>query len=245
MNSQIKIARIVLLSLAVIAVISLVNHISDSIFSIRYINYNFDDRLSAPASVAIKNYVENCQLAGVYNIRAIIEELPARCASVKSISLLRVPPHTAQLSITLFDPIIAINNDKVLIENNNVINAAYYADYVKSSLYAMTVTEVPASFGSELATSIAHAIQEKLFDHYTFNIASEHEWYLQDKQDPAFTVCCNAASVPMGLMQEKYAQLKKLIRKKELTKTAWIADVRFKDQIVLSMSTRGHYGKGI
>jgi hypothetical protein len=244
MNKQIKIARVVLLFLSIIAVISLVNHISDSIFSIRYITYNFDDRLSARASMVIKNYVENCQLAGIYNVKAIMQELPARCASVKSVSLLKTPPHTAELSITLFDPIVAINDDKILIENNNVINAAYYADYVKSSLYAMTITDkVPASFGPELATSIAQAVQEKLFDHYTFNIASEHEWYLHDKQDPAFTVCCNAASVPMGLVQEKYAQLKKLIRKKELTKTAWIADVRFKDQIVLSMSIGGHYGK--
>lgn len=246
MNNHIKIARLAVISLGIIGIISLIHALFITVFAIRYITYDFDERLSRQARIAIVSYIESCCCEGRYNPAAILAELPEHCTCIKSVALLQLPHHTAQLRVISFDPIVTVNNDKMLIENNAVISAAYYADFVKNSLHKVTLAnEVPAAFSVALTSSIREAIEEKLFDHYTFNIISHDQWHLQDKNDPAFTICCNAASMPHGALYQKYSQLKKKLRTKESMKAAWIADIRFNNQIIVAMSTRGHYGKGV
>lgn len=73
-------------------------------------------------------------------------------------------------------------------------------------------------------------------------LVSEHEWYLEDAKDPLFTLCCNASSLPVDMLHMAYNRLKNQIKKGEVSKKKWIADMRFHDQIILSMNKGGRYG---
>lgn len=220
--------------------------IGSSVCAIRYVTFEFDPRLSPMARSAISHYVHECQSHGYYNARAIVADIPNYFSSVRAISVQYLPLQTAHITIDGFDPLIRINEDQVLVENNSIIRSANYGQYVLSGLYQLSVAGMaPEKVSPEIADSIKHAIHEKLFDHYTFHFANAQEWYLNDKEDPAFTVCCNARSVPLGNIQKRYAQLKKEVLKKTDLKQKWMADVRFQNQIILSMSKGGHYGKGI
>ncbi len=55
------------------------------------------------------------------------------------------------------------------------------------------------------------------------------------------TICCNACSLPVDSVRVAYNRLKTHLKKGESVKKKWIADVRFCNQIILSMDTGGRY----
>lgn len=246
MKERIKLLQAAMLFSCVGLALGLVYKVGSSVCSIRYVTFDFDERLSPMARSAIMHYVHECQSHGLYNAYAIVDEVPLYFSSVKSIAVQYLPLQTAHITIDGYDPLIRINDEQVLIENNAIITAANYGQFVLSNLYQLSLAgATPEKISSEITDSIKHAIHEKLFDHYTFHFANAQEWYLKDKEDPAFTLCCNSRSVPLGNIQKRYAQLKKEVLKKTDVKQKWMADVRFQNQIILSMSKGGHYGKGI
>lgn len=211
--------------------------------AIRYITFSFDPQLSQSMCNAIKERVTLFQAHGMYNLDAIIEQLPNFFVAIKSLEIEQFPQHMALLTIKAFDPIVRVNDDRLLMENQAILPAGYYAHSTIASLQKiMVASPILSSMSPSIMTAMKRCLAEKIFDHYTVYLVSEHEWYLEDAKDPLFTLCCNASSLPVDMLHMAYNRLKNQIKKGEVSKKKWIADMRFHDQIILSMNKGGRYG---
>ena len=238
--------RFIAFSLCILGATALFYKMCHSMCAIRYVTFAFDPQFSFNACEAIKKQVALAQSDEVYNPQTIVDEISYYFESVKSVTLQQLPHHTAHITIEAYEPIVRINIDQLLLENQSIINAGHYAEYKCALLYQMSVgSPVPTQVCPEIMAAIKRCVYEQLFDHYTFYITNESEWYLHDMKDPAFTLCCNALSLPIGLLHGSYDLLKKQAKKKGVQKAKWMADIRFHDQIILSMDKGGRYGKTI
>ena len=205
-------------------------------FTIHYANFEFDERLSPIAQKNIKLLAAKYEPYSSYNMQGVLNSIMQAMPCIKSIHAQWLSYGVVHLIIQAHDPIISINNQYILLENESIIARDYYATYLCDRLYNLTICgSVPFSMSSSMVAGLERCVSEKLFDHYTFYIANEHEWYLEDKDDPNFTLCCNAASLPFDTLQAAYSRLKIKWRKNRIKQAKWNADIRFEDQIVLSM----------
>lgn len=213
-----------------------------TITGIRYVTFSFDPQLSPITCAAIKKKVMLAEHDGIYNPVAIVETILTSFPVVKSLEIEQFPPHIARVSIAAYDPIIGINNDRILIENQLILSADYYAAYRVKPLQKIRCSgPLPERISSSIMHAMKQCLAQKVFDYYTVYMVNEHEWYFTDIKDPLFTLCCNTASLPVDTVQIAYLQLKKQLKKESHAKK-WIADMRFSDQIILSMDKGGRYG---
>lgn len=243
MKSRANLYRILVLSSFVMVMTAFVHQMFYAMGTIRYVTFSFDPLLSRAACAAIKYQVALCESNGSYNPQSIIATIPPCFSAIKTIDMQQFPQHMALITVKAFEPIVRINDDQLLIENLGIITADYYTAYKIESLQKITATSpLPYQISSSIMAAIKQCISEKVFDCYTFHMLNEHTWYLGDTQDPFFTLCCNAGAIPSNGARLTYDRLKKQIQKKKPTKAKWIADVRFHDQIILSMDKGGRYG---
>ncbi len=243
MKSHVKFYQMAVLSLCFLITFSLVRRLFYTVTAIRYITFSFDSQLSQTVCDAIKKQVTLFEMNGLYNPEAIIENIPHVFTMVKSLDIKQFPTHMALVTITAFDPIIRINDDRLLIENQSILSTDYYAVYKIESLQKINIAmPIPAYVSSSIMAAMKQCLAEKIFDHYTVYFVNEHEWYLGDTKDPLFTLCCDAASLPIDMVRMTYNRLKNQIKKRGPAKVKWVADVRFGDQIILSMDKGGRYG---
>lgn len=219
-----------------------ISKIGSLIGTIHYVTFAFDPRLSHKACMAVQQYVALGESNGIYHPHEIMKEIPHYVEAVESIELQQLPFHTAVMSIHAYKPLMRINDDQVLLDNHAIVVSDYYALYALASLKKIALAQpVPSRVSSDLLASLKQCIIKNVFDYYTFYVASENEWYLHDRNDPGFTVRCNATSLPIDSLQTAYEHLKMRIQTKNY-RGEWVADIRFHDQIILSMK-RGAYGK--
>lgn len=216
------------------------------ICDVRYISYSFDPYLSAHVRSAIEKQVALLEYEGTYQVSAIMHELLRLFPEIEQIDIRSLPYNLAEIAVSASDPIVNINNSHVLTEKQSIIPASYYAQYVLDRLPRIHASELLAeSVSNEVMAAIKRSIKEHIFDRFSVTIESDQLWQLQDKSDPLMTIACNASCLPIGAMRDVYSQLKKLVKKKSITKTAWMADVRFNQQIVLSRYKGGRNGKRV
>ena len=213
--------------------------------AIQYVSYHYDPQLSVTIRNAIEKQIALIEFDGFYQAETILKEIQRLFPHVASVSVRTLPYHAAEIEISGHSPVLKINDSFILTEQQSIIPKEYYACYAVDTLPDVQFNLRQFAVSDEMMTAFHKAIKERLFDHFMVQVNREHEWHLLDKQDPAFTVCCNASSLPLGMLKETYRALKNRAQQKGSLKTAWMADLRFNQQIVLSRSKGGHNGKGI
>jgi hypothetical protein len=213
-----------------------------SMRGVRYVSLSCDALLSP----AIRHYVEHqirLYSNGDYNLGALVEQLRSHRTLIRTVQVRYLPSHIAVVEIEALKPIVAINDDHVLLENAAIIPAYYYDAAKVAAIPKITVTPpLPATVTAAMMEALERAVSRNIFERYTLHIHQEHAWYLEDTTDPSFTVCCDAATIPDQVKQMTYERLKREIRQKKIARCAWIADLRFQDQIIFSKNKGGGYG---
>lgn len=217
------------------------NRLLHTMTAIRYVTFSFDPQLSPMICQAIKQKVMFCEHNGIYNSSAIIDTISS-FPVIKSMKLEQFPAHIARITLDAYDPIMCINDDRIVLENNFLLSADYYTVSKTSSLQKIRCAgPLPVQVSAPIMEAMKQCLSQKIFDYYTVYFVNEHEWYFSDIKDPSFTMCCTTSSLPINMIQIAYAKLKKQIQKESISHK-WIADMRFGDQIILSMDKGGRYG---
>ena len=246
MKNRVNVAYFFAIALCVFGLAATFQRVCSKICAIRYISYSFDPQLSITMRSAIEQQVSRLECDAKYQVPVIMQELLRIFPDIKQIDVRSLPYNMAEVVITAPDPVVRINNSHVLTENQSIISSNYYAQYALDRLPEMRVSsKINRSVSLEMMAAIQQSIKEQIFDRFMVSLCDEQKWYLQDKKDPLFTICCNASSLPTGTLCALYDQVKQEVRKKGMTKTAWTADIRFNHQIVLSRYKGGRYGKRI
>jgi hypothetical protein len=232
--------------MAVFGCFALLQRLSSRVCDVRYISYSFDPHLSAEVRSAIERQVSFLEYEGTYQVSSIMPELLRIFPEIEQIDIRSFPHNLAELTIHAPRPVASINNSHVLTDKQSIISSSYYAQYVLDRLPHIRASElISESVSGQVMAAIEASIKEHIFEQFAVTIESEQLWRLQDNADPLLTICCNASCLPIGGMKNLYSQIKALVRQKGTTKTAWMADVRFSHQIVLSRYKGGRNGKRI
>lgn len=195
---------------------------------------------------AIEHQVSLLECDGQFQVSVVMQELLRIFPDIEQVEIRSLPYNLAEIAITVPNPVVKVNNSHILTNKQSIISSGYYAHYVLDRLPCIQASElISESVSKEVMVAIQKSIQEHIFDRFTVSIDSEQKWRLQDKDDPLMTICCNASCLSMGTVRDLYGQLKEIVKKKGTTKTAWMADVRFSHQIVLSRYKGGRNGKRI
>jgi hypothetical protein len=246
MKNRVTISYFFAIAFCVFGLAATLHKICTKVCAIRYISYSFDSQLSANMCAAIEKQVALLEYDGQYQPSVIMQDLLRIFPEIKQIEIRSLPYNMAEISIVVPDPVVQINDFNVLTENRTIISSDFYACHVLEHLPKVQVASgVYKTVSKEVMAAIKHSIKVRLFDHFMVRMQDEQEWYLQDKKDPSFTICCNASCLPVGDIRELCDQLKETVKKNNTTKIAWVADVRFDHQIVLSRYKGGRNGKGI
>ncbi len=245
MKNQITIAYFCAVALGVFGIAATVHTICSKISAIHYISYAYDPQLSMSLRKAIERQVALLEYDGYYQPRAIMQELLRLFPDIQQIDIRSLPYNMAEIIITAPDPVVIINSSHILTQNRTVLPSDFYAEYVHAYLPQIEIDVIPEVISKEVMGAIKHSIEERIFDHFVISLHGDQEWYLYDKKDPLFAICCNGESLPTGKVRQACDRLKETIKKKYSPKTAWMANVRFGHQIVLSRYKRGRNGKRI
>ncbi len=232
--------------LAFFAIVSIVTtnleRVSRSLSSVQHILFQIDESLSSDTRNEIKSYVHMLRFNGKYNPAALVDHLPDRFACIAGIESQTFAHNTAKLVIKTHEPLVKISDDQLVTMNGEILSQRFFDTNLLSQLDLVQVSlpvnpdKIPI-----LVKTITDSIQADLLKSYSMVWIDEHTIRLQDKQNSRITIVCSDETLPDESMQAKCAALAqdKLSQKPNVR---WKADIRFEDQIIVSMDKGGQNG---
>ncbi len=213
-----------------------------SIASIHHLMFAVDDALSDQSKQLMIAYADMLCYQD-YNPRYLIDHLPIRFPFIKSVSVSYQGAGIALVSIDAHQPVTSINSDYIATENGQLFAAHVYSSHL--NLLAIEADQESLCHDLSPLVSCVMAINKQhIGDTYHISWHSEHKISLYD---PVLNIdlICTAEMIENFAQVEVFKE--KIMHKiiPDGTTTAWMADIRFKDQIIMAMEKRGNYGKNI
>lgn len=223
--------------------------VRSSIWQVRHVLISSDDVLSSQSKKEIELYVQLMENEGTYNPTILVSQLITQFPFIKDVCVQRLAYNTAEFSISAYEPCARVNQAHVLTERGSLVAAHLYNADALALCPPLTIriSPLPEILPDHMMTSIMGSLKNDCASHYNIVLINEHEMRLYDKDTPNFCVVCDAASIPEQGMLDKCQDLKKKLLARTGTKQQknWRADIRFHDQIVVSMEKGGEYGSCI
>jgi uncharacterized protein YcfL len=213
-----------------------------SVSKVQHILFDMDEALSENASKEIQSYVHMLRMNGSYNPGALVDHLPERFNCIAQIESQLLPHNTAKLTITTHAPLACISADQVITVDGVILSQQVFTEKLIKELDRV---ELAGALDSEkipvFVKTVADSIQADLFKSYRMTWVDEHTICLTDKNHPQITIVCSNEKLPDLSMQKKCADLvhDKMLQKPD---AQWKADIRFDDQIIISMDKGGQNG---
>lgn len=212
-----------------------------------------DTNLSPVAHINITNGLYTYG-ASINSPRIIAQRLahdfPCLCAVKTSVN----PHGVISFTIDAHAPLFALNDSTLMLENGLVVardlyNEAHLVGIKKIACAENQISSLPSCFKT---------IMEQIFLLSTQELAitwlCDHEIVVADPKNPSMALLCSADSLPnkkimqdclhiYNDMKSQKMSMSKKTEKRERTQTLWVADIRFKNQIIVRAGVGGHtYG---
>ncbi|TET05876.1 hypothetical protein E3J79_03740 [Candidatus Dependentiae bacterium] len=206
-----------------------------------------DSILSTTAQECIKTVVAQDIDYQSVPFATIAHQLKDTFPFIKVVTIAHLATGTVAIHLTIYKPIIRINNNLVLLESGVLELQQLFKYDIIASLPTVSVHEsvcTDSRLTSDFYTCLS-AISPHLFKEYEINWHNKHELWLTDKNQHSFKILCDIYSISNEQKLRLCKKLKEEIKgKKEVllnkSKT-WIADIRFDNQIIVfSRGGRGH-----
>jgi hypothetical protein len=156
---------------------------------------------------------------------------------IQSVTVAHISPQILDLTITPHIPHYAINADMVSTREGTVVAKSLFPSFYTEQLPTVNLSP---SMNPHLFARYAAYLSPLIFEHYRIHWQDESHAWLTDKDNPQFSILFHGASIPDSGILATCAQIKNNLalrgvweRKKKKALPEWIADVRFKNQIVV------------
>ena len=157
---------------------------------------------------------------------------------IESISIEQSPSCRIHYSIESINPVIGINTDWTLTSDGRLLSKHCFADHVVNSLHAL---RVPSCYISPALRDTVGSLPYDLLAAYDVSWVSDQEVYVTDKNQSGFSLLCSAQSLPTLKHLDRWQKIKTELvsndsienRTKKKGSSHWIADMRFKNQIIV------------
>lgn len=204
--------------------------------SINHCVFNFDNRLSSDVCKQIADIAQQRILAGEC-YADVAQAITKEFSCVDEVIIHHCAPTVVACDISSVQPLVRVNDAYVVNEHGALLALNNFSPLVLGSLsnievdHLDTTMNMPHSF-----VATAQKLIPFLFDTHTVRWIDDKKIIVQEKEDPRFSLICNAAVLPDKQILAYCGQLKKIcLSKPKVLKTQqWSADIRFKGQIVLA-----------
>ena len=219
----------ILISIRKLTSIGMITHISPII----------DTKLSLAMREQIIHQIHQYKYT-TYNPSALIDHLKMLYPFVSSITIQPLASHIAVLELQAKEPILCLNSDSILLSPEVIVCSSAYALNVTSQLNLLSVVKLMFDQPSILFQIAQQAYEKDLFKRCNIFVETPHTVFLQDKAHHGFSIVCDSNKLP----EEYLLQLCDVLKEKVCNEPSdWMADIRFKDQIILKRGARGKYEK--
>lgn len=204
-------------------------------------DHQFSDATKKQCAALIKKELPPLYAATLKNnLKPIIPAL-------KSLTLRFSPAYSMHVKVYAQQPLITINNKYVLATDGTLIDQKHFEAQVLERLPALNAHpdfEISTTPETEMADFVS-ALPRFIFEQYTIIWHNKTYILLEDKRDDFTILALHTTRFDENLLNY-IAQIKNIIEEKKALRPAkktqksstWQADVRFRDQIVLSHTER-------
>ncbi len=217
------------------------------VFAVQECNVSIDPCISHSAQQEITACIKDLTDEHV-SAKNIIAQLQQQFPFIKSVSIAYVPCGITDIELAVYKPRVLINNQRVLTCNDKLVDKNVFTNYQNKQLIAIA-TQSDNQDDAKLTMLKQYCVQlpTSVFDVYDLCYVDDAHAWLHDKKQTSFSILFNDTSMPSEKVLQYCAQIKNdLISRRtfEAKKNKqWIADIRFKNQIVL-YSTQGGWQDG-
>jgi hypothetical protein len=208
-----------------------------------------DPILSTTTQQEISQFVEKEVKTKKYN-SDFIELLVHQFPFINNINLRKSTSGIQLIDIEASAPLLSVNEHCILTHKGQVVSKDVYEDRAVNDLYSVSVAAAtPYPLVSEELKKTIQSLSANLFDEFNITLVNDTECWLHDKSNTRFAILFNNVSVPSGKLLERCLAIKNNLQtrdafnqsdKKKNNKTMFVADVRFKDQIIVRPSMGLH-----
>lgn len=239
---KLKLKRKILFLIISCFSIPIQKHKTFSIAAIRHAYFSIDPLLSSQTQNTIMALMDTLHNSH-YNPIYLSEYIPQRFPCVKSISFAYKGNGIACVSIEAHKPVAYINETLIAAENGSLFNASTYQPQLE--LFSLQAnTELLNHDATKLIDCIQSITNAHMSHEYHITWHSPYHVDLYDPLTHIHLICTSQIfEHPYDINDFKQTIMNKIIPSG--TAETWIADIRFKDQIIMAMEKRGQYGKNI
>lgn len=238
--------KVITLLVSVVICVVLCNVIATYLFSVHSYSCLFDSKTSYCYQNEIFNFINSTKVFKRASLSSISKKIVNQFRAIKHIELTQLPTSILQVKMEVFDPQFIVNNAYIVSKNGNVFERKFFSQRAIDSCFPVVVTTEKnknVKTIPETCKQMIFCLPKQSFEQYKIVWESETKSYMVDKKQDDFVIIFNDTHVPdndilstCALLKNKLKMSKVFLKKRN---TRWVADVRFKDQIVLFSEKRG------
>jgi len=222
------------------------------LFSISGFACQMDKTISQAHSHDIITFLHEQKQLRSFSLQKLSDTLKQQFPLVRSIKLNQQASGILHLQIDFFSPQLIVNQDYILADCGLLFDTQAFSSQTVSGCPAITIKseKIGDKANSEIKEGIARTCKNILsllpkacFAEYNIVWEDATKSWLYDKKNNNFAIVFNDFKIPNQKILSACNHLRKQLKHQESLcnegTTRWIADIRFKDQIVLFNEDRG------
>ncbi len=230
-----KIVKYVGLFLLCLIIISC-KRLLPSIFSINHFTYAIDSLITESVQQDIVNYVE--QIPGKHSLsfQELAYKIQEQFSFIEKTTIEHLAPDIVYIACNAQKPSSIINNSFVLTKQGCLYNKDIFLSLLTEQLPHITLFSLEKDI-TESLIRVMNAIDPIVFSQFTLSWVNDTKIYLYDKKQKQLSIIFNKNQLPDKELLNYYAHIKQKLGEQGVfahTKKNYVADIRFKDQIVMS-----------
>ena len=201
-----------------------------------------DSLLADQTSCALTAFIQTS--ANTFETNAFSQSLFSQFPCIASYQLEKNASGDLCCTLETAEPVLSINNAWVLTQDGRLASSANFSRLATQSLRNILMPSC------EITDTFKHAIQKlspEFFLAYNVVWLNDQEALLCDRAQENFSIRFNADSIPVSSIMQQCAVIKNDLEARGVFANVsnkkkpqrWIADIRFKNQIVLSRNLEG------
>ena len=222
-----------------------------ALFAVHSFSCSLSPYLSHGALCAIEKHLHDQEKFKHKSAYCIAADLKEKFPFIESITCDYAIPGKVAFHIEGVEPLFKINENFVLTAESTLLAYQVFDPAFVQNLCSVEFpklkekNETISQAGMPALKKSLQDLPERVFASYQVCWMNELETYLCDKEESKFAIVCNAQTIPDESLLKKCATIKQELetsnafKKKSIHR--WVADIRFKDQIIVSSDKGGRY----
>jgi hypothetical protein len=233
----------ILVVLGIAAGLAVVMLAGKRIMHVERYSVSFDPLLADKICSEIQHAITALTLNNQPALPILCTELAKRFTCIKTVTAQRCAPNVVHIDVSAVQPALALTPTTIMSDDGVLVSKNCFAPYRVCYLRGMQMQEVPkqGAVSQDLKAYIAELVC--LSKYYNVTWINALEIHLDDKEQPAFSIICNAEMLKNAALFKRCQELKANLYTQGVSEANLrkhiVADVRFAKQIVVYADKRG------